>query len=280
MCARATGSNDVVYAALLHCDGDVARASEMARCGGRPGALGKGGFVNVEMGDGSRAPLLVDTGNPFGLVVSNAFRRKYLPHFPLERPSAVLVDMAGAASLIVLGEVEFEAFMLTKKRGRLRLRTQVAPELSVDWYLSMCEIKAMGVGILTSKKKIPLPASSPPVVLPLYESTDEQILPATGVAASASVACTSAVVQGARLLEPYSVSPVKFKVGEKLVLLRDLLLESGDERLVPVVVDGHRVVVGGGFELPVANETDDPIELEQTTCFSVSTIDVGDGDMV
>ena len=69
---------------------------------------------------------------------------------------------------------------------------------------------------------------------------------------------------------------MKFKIDEKLVPLREILLESGDERLVPVVIDGHHVVVDGGFVLPVANEIDDSIALEQTTRFSISTIDDDD----
>ena len=143
----------------------------------------------------------------------------------------------------------------------------------------MHKISALGAAILTSKKKISLSAFSPPIVLPLYFTTDERILSAMGVAVSAPAACISAVVQGARLLEPHSASSVKFKVDRKLVPPRDLLLEPSDEHFVPVVVDGYQVVVGGGFALPVANETDNPIELEQTTRFSVSTIGGDDGDM-
>ena len=119
--------------------------------------------------------------------------------------------------------------------------------------MSMREIKAMGAGILTSKKNILLSAFSPPIALPLYETTDQRILPVTGVAVSASVACISAAVQDARLLEPHSVSAVA--VGEKFVPLRDLSLESSDGggRFVPIAVDWRRVVVEGGFVLSVTN---------------------------
>ena len=184
------------------------------------------------------------------------------PPVPLERSASKLVDMAGAAPLSVLGEVEFEAFVLTKKRGRVYFRVQVVPTLPADWYLSMHEIKALGADILTPNKKISLSALSPPIVLPLYETTYERILPTTGVAVSASVACISAAAQGARLLESHSVSPVKFKVGEKLVPLLELLFESSDKRFGSVV-----------------NETDDLIELEQTMRFSVSTIGDASGGM-
>ena len=88
--------------------------------------------------------------------------------------------------------------------------------------MSMREIKSMGAEILTSKKLIELSTFSPPIVLPLYETTNQQLLPAASITAPASVACISAAVQGARILEPHSVSTVKFKVDEKLVPLRDL----------------------------------------------------------
>ena len=85
-------------------------------------------------------------------------------------------------------------------------------------------------------------------------------------------------VQDSRLLEPHSVSAVTSKVGEKFVPLRDLLLESDDERFVPIVADRHKVTTDCGFVLPIANKTDDPTELEQTTRLSVSTIDDKDDD--
>ena len=69
-----------------------------------------------------------------------------------------------------------------------------------------------------------------------------------------------------------------YNVNEKYVPLRDLSLESSDARFVPVVADGQRVVVEGGFVLPVADETGDLIELKSTTRFSVSTIDDEDDD--
>ena len=69
------------------------------------------------------------------------------------------------------------------------------------------------------------------------------------------------MMQGARLLEPHSVSAVRFEVDEKLVPLCNIMLESSDARFVSIVTDGHRVVVDGGFVLPVTNETDDPIAI-------------------
>ena len=38
-----------------------------------------------------------------------------------------LVITAGAVPLVVIGEIEFEVFVLTKKRGRVRFRAQVTP---------------------------------------------------------------------------------------------------------------------------------------------------------
>ena len=141
----------------------------------------------------------------------------------------------------------------------------------------MREIKVMSTDILTSNKQIELSGFSPPIVLPLYETTNQRLPSATGITAPASVVCISTATQGVRLLEPHSVSAATFKVGEQLVPLRELLLESSDAR-VPSTVDGHRAVVEGGFVLPVANETDDLIEFKSTTRFLVSTIGDEDDD--
>ena len=85
----------------------------------------------------------------------------------------------------------------------------------MNGWLSMREINALGADILTSNKKISLPVFTPPIVLPLYEITDERVLPATGVVASASAVCIFAAVQGTTPpLVPNSVSPVKFKAGQ------------------------------------------------------------------
>ena len=134
---------------------------------------------------------------------------------------------------------------------------------------------------MTPKKRIELSAFSQPIVLPLYDDAKQRLPLATDKAASTSVtACLGATVQGTRILEPHLVSAVTFKADEKFVPPRDLVLESGDDdgRFVPTAVDGHKAVVGDGFVLPVASESDDPIELKSTTHFSVSTIDNEDGD--
>ena len=111
--------------------------------------------------------------------------------------------------------------------------------------MSMREIKAIGADITALKKQIELPAFSPPVVLSLHETTSQRLPPAVDITVPALVAYNSTVVQGARLLEPHSVSVVKFKVDEKPVPLRDLLLDSSDERFLPAIVDWYQVVTDG-----------------------------------
>ena len=109
----------------------------------------------------------------------------------------------------------------------------------------MREIGAMGLkalNISVQKKRIELTAFTPPVVLPLYDKAKDRLpLAAKTTMPTAIAACLTAKVQGTRLLEPHSVSAVSFKVDEKFVPLRDLVLESGDARFVPIVTDRHKV---------------------------------------
>ena len=174
------------------------------------------------------------------------------------------METAGVSPLAVLGEVEFEVCVLTKKLGRLRWRAQVVASLQgVDGYMPMREINTMGANILTADKRIELAAFSPPIVLPLYEITDQQLPPAAGVTTPTAVAaCLNATVQGSCLIEPHSASAGTFKIDEKFVLLRDIVLESDDARFVSIVADRHKVVIDGGFVPSVVNETGGPIELE------------------
>ena len=84
----------------------------------------------------------------------------------------------------------------------------------VDGCLSMREINAMGANISAAKK-----------LFETYETTDQRLPPAAGIAASATGACLYAMVQGVRILEPHSASAVVLKVDEKLVPLHDIMLE-------------------------------------------------------
>ena len=146
----------------------------------------------------------------------------------------------------------------------------------------MREIGALGINILTPRKQIKLTAFTPLIVLPLYDKAKGRLPPAANTMTTTAIgACLNAEVQGTRLLEPHSVSAIKFNVDGKHVPLCDLVLESddGDGRFVSVATGGHKVVVEGGFVLPVADESDDPDELKSTACFSVSTTgDEGDND--
>ena len=119
-------------------------------------------------------------------------------------------------------------------------------ELSRD-----CEHGGSVLWLVTAKKRIELVAFSSPIVLPLYETTDQRLPPAAGVTGSTAVAaCLNATVQGSRLLEPHSFSAVTFKVDEKFAPLRDLMLKPDNERFVPTVVDRHKVVIDGGQTRP------------------------------
>jgi hypothetical protein len=202
-------------------------------------------FINFELEGGSKISFLVDTGNSAGLIISKMFYQKHLPHLTLDPATATLVDTAGAAPLKVLSEVEFEACVLSKGRGRVRFRAKVVQELRVDGYLSMREINALGADILTSEKEILMTAFTPPIALPLPTNKVDQILPATGISVSTSISSIYAVVQSPRFLELHSVSSVKFEVDERSAhrCATSCLDESSDKHFVSVVVDGNQVLV-------------------------------------
>ena len=86
------------FASLVHCDDHMARACEKARkcvSVGRLAALGDKKlvtpYINAEFDNGGRSPLLLDTGNSAGLVITYALYLLCLKHLPLTRPSSTYV---------------------------------------------------------------------------------------------------------------------------------------------------------------------------------------------
>ena len=121
----------------------------------------------------------------------------------------------------------------------------------------MCETNRMGVNISAQKKQIELTALTPPIMLPLPDKAKDRLPPAAITTTSTAIAaCLNTQIQGTRILEPHSVSTVKFKVDEKHVPLRELVLESndGDGRFVPILVDGHKVFMEGGLHRSISQK--------------------------
>ena len=107
--------------------------------------------INVEFEKCGKSSLLLDPGKSAGFVITKALYLLRLKHLLRIRPSSRQVETAGASPLDVLGEVTFDAFVLTGQRGRVRSKAQVVPVLpGVDGYLSMREITAVGANILTA----------------------------------------------------------------------------------------------------------------------------------
>ena len=108
-------SRNEPFESLMQCGGDMPRACEKARrcvSSGRLAALGDKKlvtpYINIEFECGGKSPLLLDTGNSAGLVITKALYLLRLQHLPLERSSSKLVETAGASPLVVLGEVTVE----------------------------------------------------------------------------------------------------------------------------------------------------------------------------
>ena len=154
-CAR-----NEAFESLMQSGGDMPRACEKARRCVSSGCLAALGdaklvtpYVTTEFENGGKSSLLLYTGNSAGLVITKALYLLRLKHLSLERASSKLVDTLGASPPVVLGEATFEAFVLTGRRGHLRLRAQVVPALpGASGYTSMREINVMGASILMARK--------------------------------------------------------------------------------------------------------------------------------